>query len=222
MNIGLRPGALGADVERLHSILRSEAREIDSGELDRREFGPSTLAALHAFQSQHGLSPTEAIDAATLEILLRFEQNITINIYEGAPPRPPSAEPASRNRARKTRRRGRGADRQYGGGARRKTDPDRDPARELQDQRNRPIHNYLRAKERAQPHHPGIGGDGSRRRRIRDGPLQHPRKSRSTSRPRRMASAHALDICRPEPRDRSAIAENALAGFEGQQGQPRP
>jgi hypothetical protein len=79
MNIELGTGARGIDVKRLHCVLVSEAHHID-----RREFGASTLAALQAFQLQHGLQPTEAIDAATFELLLQFEQNIIININEGA------------------------------------------------------------------------------------------------------------------------------------------
>jgi hypothetical protein len=58
MQVGLGTGARGADVERLQHILASQGQAIDPGELERSEFGPSTLAALQAFQSGSGLRRT--------------------------------------------------------------------------------------------------------------------------------------------------------------------
>ena len=55
MKIGLKPGEKGADVERLHRILTSTGLSIELGEIERAEFGPSTLDALHSLQSQRGL-----------------------------------------------------------------------------------------------------------------------------------------------------------------------
>jgi hypothetical protein len=62
------------------------AHTIDRGEIERAEFGPSTLAALQAFQVEQGLNPTETINAATLEILQRLEENIAISVNEAAEP----------------------------------------------------------------------------------------------------------------------------------------
>ena len=92
MKSGLRSGATGDAVRRLQRVLLSADHEIDAGEIDRSEFGPSTLAALQAFQAKHSLKPTKSINAATLEILLRLEENITININESTKASPPVAE----------------------------------------------------------------------------------------------------------------------------------
>src|SRR5580658_848290 len=90
MRIGLNARSRGADVERLHRVLTSTGQQIERGEIEGHIFGPSTLAALQAFQSSHGLRQTRQINRATLEILLELEQNITININEAAstPPTP--------------------------------------------------------------------------------------------------------------------------------------
>jgi Tc toxin complex TcA C-terminal TcB-binding domain/Neuraminidase-like domain/Salmonella virulence plasmid 28.1kDa A protein len=83
MKIGYRLGAQGTDVGRLHRVLRRQGLTLDDAEMSREEFGASTLEALHAFQRQHDLSVVDEIDSATLEVLLRIEANISINIYEG-------------------------------------------------------------------------------------------------------------------------------------------
>ena len=91
MRSGLRIGASGDAVKRLHRVLLSAAHEMDRGEVDRGEFGPSTLAALQAFQAEHGLNPTNTIDAATLEMLLRIEETITINVSVPTKSAPPAS-----------------------------------------------------------------------------------------------------------------------------------
>lgn len=88
MKIGLKAGMEGTNVERLHGILVSAGHEIARDEIERHKFGPSTLAALQAFQSGHGLRRTKQINRATLEVLLELEQNITVNINEAATRQP--------------------------------------------------------------------------------------------------------------------------------------
>jgi hypothetical protein len=83
MNVGLKVGARGAEAERLHRVLRSRGFAIDPAELRERHFGPSTAAALWDFQRSAGLRPSDEVDEETLELLIEFEQNITINITEG-------------------------------------------------------------------------------------------------------------------------------------------
>jgi hypothetical protein len=92
MKVGLRSGARGIEVERLHRALRSRGIDVERGEIERGEFGPSTLAALHSLQEACGLTVADEIDEETLEILVEIEQNITININE-APPQPPKPNP---------------------------------------------------------------------------------------------------------------------------------
>src|SRR5579862_9927374 len=94
MNIGLATGASGPDVARLQRILTSQALAIDHGELGRSQFGPSTLAALHAFQSGNGLPRTGSVDAATLDALLRAEQKAAIDPPPVAAVGAPVAAPA--------------------------------------------------------------------------------------------------------------------------------
>ncbi len=89
---GLRSAAQGGEVERLHYVLEAAGLVIETGERERRVFGPSTRSALHAFQARHGLPPTEEVDAATLEILVAFEQNITINVGGAGPAVPPAQD----------------------------------------------------------------------------------------------------------------------------------
>jgi Tc toxin complex TcA C-terminal TcB-binding domain/Neuraminidase-like domain/Ubiquitin-activating enzyme E1 FCCH domain/Salmonella virulence plasmid 28.1kDa A protein len=94
MKVGLKPGEKGADVERLHRALTSAGLAIEPGEIERREFGPSTLDALHSLQSQRGLPACDEIDEAAFAVLIEIEQNITININEGAAPTtPPQQNP---------------------------------------------------------------------------------------------------------------------------------
>ncbi|HXT80553.1 MAG TPA: neuraminidase-like domain-containing protein [Acetobacteraceae bacterium] len=69
MNIGLGLGAKGDPVAQLQTVLASTGQTIERSELDGQEFGASTLAALHAFQTQNGLPATASIDAPTLAIL---------------------------------------------------------------------------------------------------------------------------------------------------------
>jgi len=65
MTSGLRSGATGDAVSRLHEKLLSAGHQIDPGELERSEYGPSTLAAYQAFQAQRALMPTRWINVAT-------------------------------------------------------------------------------------------------------------------------------------------------------------
>jgi hypothetical protein len=80
MKIGLKTGARGNDVEQLHRVLLSAGHKIKHHETEHHEFGPSTLAALQAFQSQHGLRRTKRVNQATLNVLIEFERNITTDV----------------------------------------------------------------------------------------------------------------------------------------------
>jgi Tc toxin complex TcA C-terminal TcB-binding domain/Neuraminidase-like domain/Putative peptidoglycan binding domain/Salmonella virulence plasmid 28.1kDa A protein len=73
MITGLRTGSKGRDVERLQRVLASQGYVIDAAEPQKAEFGPSTLAALQAFQAQRGLRVTRSITQATLAPLLQAE-----------------------------------------------------------------------------------------------------------------------------------------------------
>lgn len=86
MKIGLKPGEKGTDVERLHRVLTFAGLRIEPGEIERGEFGPSTLDALRSLQSQRGLPGCDEIDASMHAVLFELEQNITINISEGTAP----------------------------------------------------------------------------------------------------------------------------------------
>jgi hypothetical protein len=92
MKIGLKLGAQGADVERLHRVLSFAGLRIDPGEIGRGEFGPSTLEALHSFERQVGLPVLDEIDEPTHAMLFEIEQDIKINMNEGNPPAKPSAQ----------------------------------------------------------------------------------------------------------------------------------
>jgi hypothetical protein len=70
---GLRTGSQGRDVERLQRVLVSQGYVIDAAESQKAEFGPSTLAALQAFQAQRGLRVTQSVTQATLAPLLQAE-----------------------------------------------------------------------------------------------------------------------------------------------------
>ena len=85
MQVGLGTGASGADVEQLQSILATQGHPIDPGE--RGEFGPSTLAALQAFQAKHKIAETGAVDAPTLAALLQVEQNAAASATRRPRPR---------------------------------------------------------------------------------------------------------------------------------------
>src|SRR5258708_688103 len=93
MKIGLKPGAKGADVKRLHRVLIFAGFRIKSAEIKRGEFGPSTLEAVKALQSQRRLRARNEIDASMHAVLLEIEQNITINVDEDKPsPKPPAQD----------------------------------------------------------------------------------------------------------------------------------
>ncbi len=92
MKTGLKLGARGADAEHLQRVLESIGHEIDRREMERHAFGPSTLEALQAFQARHGLRRTRQLNRATLELLLDFEQKITVNINE-SPAQPRTKKP---------------------------------------------------------------------------------------------------------------------------------
>ena len=95
MNIGLKQGAQGGAVERLHRVLAASGATIEPGEITRRQFGASTFAALRALQARRGIRESGEIDVATFQILLELEQNITININEGGTPNPPPKPPSA-------------------------------------------------------------------------------------------------------------------------------
>ena len=96
MNIGLKLGAVGSDVERLQRVLILAGLVIEAAEIESREFGRSTLAALHELQRRRGLPECDEIDDSTYAVLLEIEQNITINISGGGTPTPPPDEHAGR------------------------------------------------------------------------------------------------------------------------------
>src|SRR5215470_7725614 len=93
MRIGLASDAQGSDVQRLHRILIAAGQAIHREEVEIGQFGASTLAALQTFQRQHGLSPTQAVDEATLAVLINVEKTINITINEGGGPTPPPPGP---------------------------------------------------------------------------------------------------------------------------------
>jgi peptidoglycan hydrolase-like protein with peptidoglycan-binding domain len=97
MQIGLKPNTKGTFVERLHRVLVTAGLRIASGELERSEFGPSTLKAVRKFQRQHGLSEGDEIDKPTLALLIELEQKIEINIDEVE--EPPAKSHASKKRS---------------------------------------------------------------------------------------------------------------------------
>src|ERR1035438_6658617 len=93
MKLGIQPDARGDDIARLHRVLARAGHVIAPDELERQEFGDSTLAALHALQRARGLTIVNEIDAPTLQILLALEENVTININEaGASQSPPKSD----------------------------------------------------------------------------------------------------------------------------------
>src|ERR1035437_2995148 len=98
MNIGLKLGAVGSDVERLQRVLILAGLVIEAAEIESREFGRSTLAALHELQRRRGLPECDEIDDSTYAVLLEIEQNITINISGGGTPTPPPDEHRSEER----------------------------------------------------------------------------------------------------------------------------
>ncbi len=71
MIIGLKFGAAGANVAKLQRALGSAGHAVEPAETLGQKFGRSTLAALQALQTKHGLSPTKQIDAATHKLLLK-------------------------------------------------------------------------------------------------------------------------------------------------------
>jgi hypothetical protein len=94
MTIGLKPSDKGAEVERLHRILAFAGFQIEPGEAERSEFGPSTLDALRSFQQQQGFPARDEIDESTHAVLLEIEQNLIININEATPAaKPPEQNP---------------------------------------------------------------------------------------------------------------------------------
>src|ERR1035441_1102083 len=92
MRIGLQPGEKGVDVERLHRVLVSTGLRIEHEEIERSEFGPSTLDALHSLERQRGLPALDRIDASTFAALVEIEQNLTTNVNEGNSPGKPPAQ----------------------------------------------------------------------------------------------------------------------------------
>lgn len=92
MKIGLSSGATGPEVARLHRVFETAGLVIEVGEKDRREFGPSTLEALRAFQRQHGLGAHGEIDEATYAALVEVEETITVNVGETGPASAPKQD----------------------------------------------------------------------------------------------------------------------------------
>jgi hypothetical protein len=92
MKVGLKLGAQGAEVERLHRVLISAGLRIDTGEIKRGEFGPSTLNAVHSLQKLRGLGECDEIDERTNSVLLAIEETITVNVNESSSPAQPPAQ----------------------------------------------------------------------------------------------------------------------------------
>lgn len=83
MNIGLGRGARGESVALLQRVLAANGQTVDRSEIDRQQFGASTLAALHALQAQNGLTQTAAIDAQTLTLLQGVAERSAIVLPRG-------------------------------------------------------------------------------------------------------------------------------------------
>ena len=73
MRIGLGAGALGSDVARLHRVLGAAGHAIAPAEVAAQRMGVTTLGALHALQRERGLPRVDAIDGATIRVLLEHE-----------------------------------------------------------------------------------------------------------------------------------------------------
>jgi peptidoglycan hydrolase-like protein with peptidoglycan-binding domain len=69
MNGGIKFGETGVDVAQLQAALTSAGQTIDANEASSQSFGPSTLAALHAFQQQRKLVVGDVVDDATVTAL---------------------------------------------------------------------------------------------------------------------------------------------------------
>jgi hypothetical protein len=94
MKVGLKPNSKGVFVERLHRVLATEGLRISSREVERSEFGTSTLDAVHELQRKHGLEERDEIDEPTHAVLIELEQKINIDIDEGKePPKKPPTKP---------------------------------------------------------------------------------------------------------------------------------
>ena len=86
MNLGLKLGATGALVERLHGILHAAGFGVDPEEKKQAAFGPSTVAALKTLQAQQGLPDHGEVDPTTLKVLLELEGKVTLGSREGGTP----------------------------------------------------------------------------------------------------------------------------------------
>jgi hypothetical protein len=82
MRIGLAAGTHGSDVARLHRVLGAAGHAIAPAEVAAQRMGVTTLGALHALQRERGLPRVDAIDGATIRVLLELEQNIRIDVHE--------------------------------------------------------------------------------------------------------------------------------------------
>ncbi|MGA9671372.1 MAG: neuraminidase-like domain-containing protein, partial [Terracidiphilus sp.] len=82
MEIGLKTGSYGPQVARLHRVLTASGSEIEAGERERNEFGPSTEAAVRSLQRQHRLAENGCIDEPTLAVLIAIEERISVYIKE--------------------------------------------------------------------------------------------------------------------------------------------
>ena len=79
MKAKARGGARHLAVERVQRALAQAGHPIGPEEVAQKRFGPSTLAALQAFQAQHGLRKSKSLNQATLDILLAIERRMTAN-----------------------------------------------------------------------------------------------------------------------------------------------
>jgi len=101
MRVGLKPKTKGALVERLHRVLAAVGFHVEGGEVERSEFGHSTLEAVHELQRQHGLAERDEIDEPTHVVLIELEQKIDIDIDESKEPaKKPPPKPLSPDKQR--------------------------------------------------------------------------------------------------------------------------
>jgi hypothetical protein len=91
MQLGLKVGSRGPDVQRLHRVLATDGHEISKDEIESSEFGQSTLEKLHAFQSKHRLGSTDFIDQLTLDVLIEVEKQ-NVFVYRAVDPDEPSEQ----------------------------------------------------------------------------------------------------------------------------------
>jgi Tc toxin complex TcA C-terminal TcB-binding domain/Neuraminidase-like domain/Putative peptidoglycan binding domain len=93
--LGLKTGAHGPEVARLHLALSAVGYSIDGTERARRRFGPSTAAALRALRRDRGLPERGDVDETILAVLIETEVGGgEANPLTPSPPAPPPPAPS--------------------------------------------------------------------------------------------------------------------------------